>query len=93
MKYAVIQIGYVAYGVGCTEQEAISNAREYMTGDEEEIDFRHKYFANVGDLVVVQCTDAFADAFDREGGDFLYEIQNGIADILENDHAIKKGDA
>jgi len=72
--YAVIQIGYAVYGIGSTITEAINNANEWMDGDVEISEFISNNSHAVGDIVVLRCSEALANAIAEKGGDIAYEI-------------------
>jgi len=84
--YAVIQLGYLVFGVGSSAEEAIADAKQWVDGDLELIDERS---AVDGDLIVVECTKALHDEVEERGGDVVYEVLNnglfGLASEVDDD--------
>ena len=67
--YAVMQLGYVIYGVGETPDQAIEDAMEWA----DDIDITPFHEAAHGDMVVVEITAALYNAVNEIGGDICFE--------------------
>lgn len=84
--YAVVQLGHAVFGVGETQADAIRDAgavlREFGSEDWKIVSLRA---AVDGDLVVVPCTERFADEFREHGGAFTFDVRDGEARLPDED--------
>ncbi len=76
-KYAVIQIGYGCWGVGIGSQGAIAEALKWV--DEESkreiknLIAQFNFAGNDGDLILVPCSDEYAEIVEDGHPDVSYE--------------------
>ena len=72
---ALIQRGYVIFGVGETDDDARQEAEQWLDADSSRDEGD-----NNGDLAVVPCTRALMEAVQKFGGDLSWASPNGRDD-------------
>lgn len=77
-KFAVVQFGFCVLGVGETKEQAISDVEQYtgqdVTLDSQDFD---------GAVRLVECTERLFKKVEEDGGDILFEVRHGVADLVE----------
>ena len=78
-RFAVVQVGYAVFGTGDSKDSAISDAHEWA--DFKDSDIVEWYDANDGDMVVVQASRRLCDKVKAVGGNVMFDIVDGVADL------------
>lgn len=86
--HALIQYGYVAFGIGETAEDAREDARQWLglpsEADEAEVTSLHSNLTD-GALYIVPCTRAFAEKVRKDGGDLVMRDLGGGIGLREED--------
>jgi hypothetical protein len=82
-QYAVIQLGYGCFGIGATTTKAKTEAKNWTDSESHSeidgLDLQYSVRSNFdGDLVLLECSENFANLVNQNGGDISYGIIDGV---------------
>tara|TARA_Y100001963_G_scaffold151854_1_gene235499 strand:+ start:506 stop:775 length:270 start_codon:yes stop_codon:yes gene_type:complete len=85
--YVVIQKGFVIFGTGKTQEEAVDDMKQWIDKDNPCQNWTVEDFpkdvsrVNIGELFLVKATPELVSKVKKESGDIVYDIRNNTATL------------